>query len=144
MRHTIVTVTRGCQLYRVPDFNLTCKIFTVGASSNSLRMEVECALVMGPARRRDGSNWNQADTSGAGFLPTLCLPAGTDVRDSSCGGKMDLVEVPSDSGRFYLATMVDDVAKGWPNEYRLVSIQKTWGFAGNGSNLTDPWPTPIP
>ena len=45
----------------------------------------------------------------------------------------DLVECPSGSGRYYNVTFVDDVAKGFANEYRrAVLIQ------------APPWPTPTP
>jgi hypothetical protein len=73
------------------------------------------------------------------------LPAGTDIRDEYCAGNIyDLVEVPSGSGRWYTTSLVDDVAKGFPNEYRLAAIRKVSGsvFPGNFPGMT--WPTPIP
>jgi hypothetical protein len=79
-----------------------------------------------------------------GLTPVLLLAAFVDVRDSSCGGQMDVIEVPAGTGRWYLATLVDDIGKGFPNEHRAVSLYKIWNFAGNGAGLTAPWPTPIP
>lgn len=68
----------------------------------------------------------------------LLLPAGTDVRDNfSWDGvamnKPDLVEVPEGSERYYTIVQVDDVAKGFPNEYRFAMVFK------NGR-----WPIPAP
>jgi hypothetical protein len=63
----------------------------------------------------------------------LLLPALTDIRDDQVGSFADLVEVPAGSGRFYQVLWVDDVAKGFANEYRGAHIYKT-GI----------WPIPIP
>ena len=56
----------------------------------------------------------------------LAVPKGTDVRprDGFGNGSPDIVEVPTGSGRFYIATAVDDVARGFANEYRVVSLSQ--------------------
>lgn len=79
----------------------------------------------------------------AGSIAVLC-PAGTDIRDESCGGGADLVEVPDASGRFYLVGYADDVAKGFANEYRCALLLKVFGE--NLPNFVGfpLWPTPIP
>ena len=70
----------------------------------------------------------------------LLLPAGTDIRDSTnysfTVDKTDMVEVPAASGRIYVVEWVDDVGKGFPNEFRVAAIAKAsgWGL----------WPSPIP
>lgn len=48
----------------------------------------------------------------------LRVPAGTDLRDQLSATFQDVVEVPAGSGRFYTCWRVDDVARGFPNEYR--------------------------
>jgi hypothetical protein len=71
------------------------------------------------------------------------LPAGTDIRDEGVDpGVADCVEVPAGSGRFYLVDYVDDVAKDFPNEYRIAVLVKV---GGAGFFPTFPlWPQPIP
>lgn len=65
---------------------------------------------------------------------TILMPKDTDVRDHwHAGARPDLVEVPSGSGRYYFVHYVDDVAKGFANEYRIAYLGKTGD-----------WPTPIP
>ena len=71
----------------------------------------------------------------------LLLPALTDIRSvvtfpGGGGSKCDIVECPLGSGRFYLVISVDDVGKGFGNEFRCAAIQAT--------NLYGVWPTPIP
>lgn len=129
--------------FTLPTFNLTCNIHTVAGGVNVFRLSSDCNLAMG--RRTANPNGTVEQDGGLfGLLPILLLPVGTDVRDSSCGGEMDIVEVPAGTGRWYQVIAVDDVGKGFPNEHRLATLGKTWGFAGNGSGLTLPWPTPIP
>lgn len=65
--------------------------------------------------------------------PVLLLPAGTDVRDASCGLGPDRVEAPAGTGRFYDAVYVDDIGKGFANEHRAVVLVKA-----------ATWPAPIP
>lgn len=129
--------------FTLPNFNLTCNIFTVAGGVATFRLDSPCNLAMG---RRTAVITNGASQDGGldGLQPSLLLPPLTDIRDSSCGGEIDLVEVPAGSGRFYLAVNVDDIGKGFPNEHRCATLNKTWGFAGNGSGLVAPWPTPIP
>jgi hypothetical protein len=65
----------------------------------------------------------------------LLLPPGTDIR-SGVLGTADDVEVPAGSGRFYEVEFVDDVGKGFANEYRVALLIQTtaWGA----------WPLPYP
>jgi hypothetical protein len=52
----------------------------------------------------------------------LCLPKLTDVRPRGSISFHDNVEVPAGSGRLYQAVAVDDVGKGFFNEYRITLI----------------------
>lgn len=61
------------------------------------------------------------------------LPPLTDVRDNQCAESADVIECPIGTGRWYIVTQVDDLHKGFPNEYRLAQCVKAWT-----------WPTPIP
>ena len=77
----------------------------------------------------------------------LLCPKGTDIYPNEPGAFADLVEVPAGSGRYYAVWYVDDVGKGFPNEYRMAWLC-AWSadiarFSGN------PWaaavfPRPIP
>jgi hypothetical protein len=46
----------------------------------------------------------------------------------------DTVEVPAGSGRYYAILAVDDVARGFENEYRLALAEPAYNL----------WPVPIP
>lgn len=78
----------------------------------------------------------------------MLFPKRTDVRPSSVhGNAQDCVEVPAGTGRFYLVVDVDDVGRGFTNEYRKALCAKiTQGFGNfqlNPWGCPD-WPLPIP
>lgn len=129
--------------FRVPSFNLTCNIWS-RASVPAGPVDVttlpppriadqECQL------RAPGKMSTAQDEANFWiFCPMLLLPAGTDVRDDfSWDGvamnKPDFIEVPVGSGRGYTVVMVDDVGKGFANEYRFAFIMKNAH-----------WPIPAP
>ena len=67
----------------------------------------------------------------------LRLPAGTDIRAKwpfrSYETELhDVVEVPAGTGRYYVVFSVDDVHKGFTNEYRFANIGQLF-YEG-------PWP----
>jgi len=57
------------------------------------------------------------------FQVALWFPAGTDVRGSVPAGSTDVVEFPAGSGILYLAIVVSDHAKGFPNEFRFAMCE---------------------
>jgi len=73
----------------------------------------------------------------------LLLPALTDIRPlDSPLGEMDCVEVPAGSGRYYWVSWVEDVAKGFANEYRLALVIR---LTGQWAAITaNPWIVPAP
>jgi hypothetical protein len=105
-------------------------------------ISVPCNLALGRRIQQAGNDYTNQLYGGA--APSLLLPPGTDIRDDSCVSGRDVVEVPAASGRWYFVSLVDDVGKGFPNEYRIASI-------GKACQRIDPvlfpglfWPTPIP
>lgn len=130
--------------FSVPTFNLTCGIHTVTPPSNyDLRLQSACNLAMGK-RTAWPFGGSAIDSANVGFTAQLLLPALTDVRDSSGGHVADVVEVPIGSGRFYQVQMVDDVGKGFPNEYRFATLAKIWAFGDWIPYNVPNWPIPIP
>lgn len=129
--------------FTLPDFNITCNVHGVVGGVHTFRLSSACNLAVGKRVIWPVGAGSQTGGSSA-LMAQLLLPPGTDVRDSSCGGQMDIVEVPAGSGRWYIVVGVDDFGKGFANEHRCAVLFKTWGFAGNGSGLVAPWPTPIP
>lgn len=129
--------------FTIPTFNLMCNVFTVVAGVPTLRDTIPCNMASG---RRVSQLFGAAEEDGElyGVVPLLLVPMGSDVRDTSCGAEADLIEAPAGTGRWYMVTCVDDMAKGFSNEYRIVSVGKIWGFSGSGIPSLPPWPTPIP
>lgn len=54
----------------------------------------------------------------------LCVPAHSDLRGADQATPRDQVEVPAGTGVFYLVQSVTDVAKGFPNEYRIAVLAR--------------------
>jgi hypothetical protein len=114
--------------FKIPTFNLLCNLYTSRVLPPAVpRLRVRCQL-------RTPRHTAPAGSVSA-YPVFLILPALTDVRDLSSGTSADAAEVPAGSGRFYEVLNVDDVAKGFANEYRLCLLIKI---------VLPKWPTPIP
>jgi hypothetical protein len=129
--------------FPLPNFNLSAKIWRnngVGGSYAAPDVTSNCFLSPG---RRVTMPFARSTGQPAPYIQTeIGFPKGTDVRGSWNGVGEDRVEVPAGSKRFYAVMSVDDVGKGWANEYRLVMLQ----FLINGdTNLAGgPFPVPVP
>jgi hypothetical protein len=117
--------------FQPPTFNLTCTIWRGYGPPHIPRpaggVDVPCNL---STKRAANEVANQF---GFGMQVSLLLPKGTDVRplygwsSAPGGGPGDVVEVPKLSGRFYEVWGVDDVGKGFLNEYRLAALEQSSG-----------------
>jgi hypothetical protein len=130
--------------FRTPSFNLVCNIWTrsdvpagaiTAAPAAPPRITPDCQL-----RHPGKQSTAQDELRWWAFSAELLLPAGTDVRDDftldpglAVTNQPDFVEVPAGSGRWYTVVQVEDVAKGFPNEYRVAMIFKNKN-----------WPVPTP
>jgi hypothetical protein len=144
-----------------PTFNLVCNWFDAGnfygswaAGTGSIPppdQVFDCAL------RAELHGYNVYGIDVPVSVANLLLPAGTDVFPPIVGSSeywnwADLVEVPAGSGRFYFITAVEDVGKGYMNEYRMARLVPTWVIQGNWYSFLSathwpyapPWPRPIP
>jgi len=123
--------------FSIPQFPLICNIFTAGDFTVAARQQSPCNLQMGVKRQTGLPNQAPVLADSAATM-YLLLPATTDIRDSLNASSFDGVECPAGSGRYYFVNFVDDVAKGFLNEYRAAFMSKINGPGGA------PWPTPIP
>jgi hypothetical protein len=115
--------------YAVPQMPLTCRIWGGNALPPAAhRADLPCQL---RAAGRASSGQDNA-LAGWPFLWSILLPKLSDVRDTFNPSGSDQVECPEGSGRIYRIVYVDDVAKGFVNEYRIAFVRKT-----------GQWPTPI-
>lgn len=134
----------GCHMaFTLPDFNLSCDVYTGPWLTKVFRFSVSCNLAIGKRSAFFSTDWG-AGAPGVHPLPTLLFPAGTDVRDASCTGTQDIVEVPAGSGRWYQVLGVDDSGKGFANEHRFAHVSKIYEQMNNIVFPGLQWPTPIP
>jgi hypothetical protein len=129
--------------FTVPTFNLLCNVYTGPWVSKVLRIpDLPCNLAIGRRVQQE----IQAFGPGAfgASSPCLLVPALTDIRDLSCVDVSDIIECPSGSGRWYGVTIVDDMAKGFSNEYRLVGLTKACNNNSDVEFAGVYWPVPIP
>ena len=129
--------------YTVPTFNLTCNLFRYTGAAYVNLFNFPGNLQMG--RRVPYILTGMTDGDNLPLSPYLLCPIATDVRDLSTGqAKNDVVEVPAGSGRWYGVLGVDDVAKGFPNEFRICVLDKIGWYAPWVAHGFTPWPSPIP
>jgi hypothetical protein len=133
----------------IPTFNLTCNIWHAGFSWNGAfpvavpggapSLSPVCQLYIPPSvyvgNLTVGQTAGGIITGGAVMKPPviLRLPKGTDVRcyDFTFSAALiaDLVECPAGTKRLYGITWVDDVHKGFINEYRVAMLVNIY-YAG--------------
>jgi len=130
--------------FTTPTFNLLCDIWEGPFLMKTLRLaDVPCNLALG--RRVQQLFVDPVQPLTAPACPNLLLPPLTDVRDQDCNTTVsDFVEVPKGTGRWYIVLLVDDVGKGFPNEYRLAAIAKISAHIDGAAYAGLFWPTPIP
>jgi len=114
--------------FRTPVFNIQVGVWRAASGGAGVPASTPMAQLRAAGRQSTGQDPNHDWV----FLWSVALPMGTDVRDWASGSE-DWVEAPLGSGRKYRVQMVDDVAKGFANEYRIAFLQKVAG-----------WPAPIP
>ncbi len=110
--------------YRLPNFNILCDIYFHNLWPTSPRfVNVPCQL-RHPEHVTSGQGTGSQDERAPMML--LLLPKLTDVRDSwsTSPGHGDIVVCPAGTTRSYYVEYVDDVAKGFLNEYRVAYLFK--------------------
>jgi hypothetical protein len=120
--------------HNVPQFPLIANIWRFGNAPPNL------PDVITPAQLHVGVQMRQIQglaTFSEGMITRfIYAPKGTDIRPFWRNSN-DFVELPAGSGRFYSVMDVDDVAKGFPNEFRIGLLIVTQTFSAQ-------WPFPIP
>lgn len=129
--------------FSVPTFPLLCNLYRGPWTARVFADQLPCNLAMG---RRVNTTWfdevPQSEATGVFFQ--LLVPALSDVRDLSNAITPDVVECPEGSGRWYGVSYVDDVGKGFPNEYRIAFISKIFEALDPALYPGLFWPVPIP
>jgi hypothetical protein len=117
---------------RPPTFNITFNLWNVAflvAPPPGLPF-----LANVPCQLQLGERTNDQNTNTVEFIVYLLCPALTNISEAPPPmTPFAIVECPAASGRFYQVAWVDDVGKGFANEYRQVWMRKL-----------RPFPYPIP
>jgi len=130
--------------YQAPVFNLEVDIYSVVLpSTKTYRLTSLCNLAMG--RRQAFPVLGGGPGAGVeSYTPALMLPAGTDIRCRVQGVEDDICECPRLSGRWYQVCGVDDVGKGFANEYRFAFLRQIGAYSGWVALGIPWWPVPMP
>jgi hypothetical protein len=118
--------------YKIPTFILAVNIWRA-ATGTVNPPDVTALGNLAWGRRVTAAVGIPEDLDPDTMISTLLLPKGTDVRDSYSPGGADVIECPAGSHRYYGVKQVDDVGKGFANEFRIAIVYKL-----------APWPAPIP
>jgi len=119
--------------YSLPTFNLACNVWHNGGAIPPTGGPDEALL---PCQLRyPGKGVGEIIPNPGSWQSgwKLLVPKGSDIRDPYNASGRDTVECPAGSNRYYITVTVDDVGRGFANEYRMAFLMK----AGT-------WPTPIP
>lgn len=100
-----------------PDFNILCNVWRLpNAFPAAPDFQFSCQLYLASRGLLDIT----PGVPGQWVPPIyLRLPAFTDIRP------VDQVECPAGTGRLYLVRWVEDLHKGFPNEYRVGVLEQT-------------------
>lgn len=126
----------------IPNFNLTCNIwhgaiawngaFPVAKPAGAPSLSPVCQLYIPPLIYH--GSWLVSYNGVGNITPNhfdqipiiLRLPKGTDVRSpqiwNAIASTTDAVECPAGSNRIYAVTLVEDLHKGFSNEYRIALL----------------------
>jgi len=140
--------------FTLPTFNLTANVWTSDLIANPPTFSVACNL--SPGRRgfflapAGAANAAINAIAAYGLAMELLVPVGTDMRGPQNNGVTQVCEVPAGSARYYYVCWVDDVGKGFANEYRLALIRQC-DFLFVAATVVSglfgaipPWPVPTP
>jgi hypothetical protein len=130
----------GCcqHSHKAPKLPLVCNVWRGSTPvSNPPALTVACQLY-------GSAHASFINTPGAAPAASMCqflyLPARTDIRPADLTGSPDQVECPAGSKRYYVVLWADDIARGFPNEFRIALVVKEKTPPG----AVGPWPFPIP
>lgn len=132
--------------FRVPTFNLVVNVWSAPALVSAAPTRVLMGNLTNGRRLTFGGE-ELASANYCVLAMFLLLPKLSRIRGSYITDYGDAVEVPAGSGRFYIVAGVDDVAKGFPNEYRIASLYQGVSYALSSTGnpwAIPPWPDPIP
>lgn len=129
--------------FNPPSFPLMCNLYRGPYTGRVLAGTLPCNLAQG-SRVYIISNASIPQVEEYNLFPQLLMPALSDVRDLSNAITPDVVEVPAGSGRWYGVCTVDDVGKGFPNEYRIAIIGKIFEALDPAAYPGLFWPVPMP
>jgi len=133
--------------FRLPDFPLLCDVYTNPTGdffTKVLRLSgIKCQL-RGPQQGPRPGNAFFGDFMDVSYVQLLLIPPLTDIRGRAQVGAnlVDILEVPSGSNRWYVPQVVDDIAKGFPNEHRFCTLSML--FPNPQIVNCPPWPVPLP
>lgn len=115
--------------FRIPRFNLLADVYDFFGPPFSPRPQPRLTTPANLKLIKTAWGLSLLTASPEGTL--LLVPIGTDIRpsDGFTLGPGDVIEFPQRSGRFYSAVGVEDVGKGFPNEYRCVAMVQA-GYTG--------------
>lgn len=113
--------------FGLPNFNLHVNIWYNQGNVNP-PVGAPDATFMGQLRALFTANGVAAISTHEPFI-ILCCPHGTNVVGPAGFGSFtaphgDIVEVPAGTGRYYRVFAVDDVARGFGNEYRFCVLRQ--------------------
>ncbi len=137
----------GCHMpITLPTFNLLCDIYTGPWLTKAFRLQSPCNLAWGRRVNTPSITGSFVPGGNVNVLMDLLLPPLTDIRCCQQANPpvLDVVEVPTGSGRWYGVAAVDDSGKGFANEHRIAVLTPIYDALDSVKFAGASWPTPMP
>lgn len=128
--------------YATPTFNVLANVWLQSSYQTRPSGPPQIGLIRcssRPVRSRDGFFWNQISYASGVLL--IAFPSATVIPDlvgqgadqiyRNLSSQIGVIEMPANSGMFYIALLTRTVARGFPNEYVQVIAMRQNG-AGPG------------
>lgn len=141
--------------FKLPTFNITCNVWHSASYAPHIwplpapDLSPPCNLSAARGRNVIPFLVQASGTLNVLLASQLLVGPKTDIRGRTLSGwNGDLVECPAGSGRFYTIGYVEDVARGFQNEYRMGHMYQVTSImitlSGNLLNANELWPQPTP
>jgi len=119
-----------------PTFNLLCNVWHQVPDPPALPAGAPNIANL-PCNLRILKTADVITTQGSQPTAFIAVPKGTDLRVlvgwrslRAPGGTTPIIECPAGTGRIYQIFAIDDVAKGFPNEYRFALVTQVECIGG--------------
>jgi len=131
-------------VFSVPTFNVAVNVYTGPWLTKVYRATLTGNFSFGRRVQQQALEFFGGPDNPGTFQHLLLLPARSDVRSKTVAPVADVIEIPALSGMWYQISAVGDVARDFPNEYRVACVVQICQAINPVDYSGCIWPVPMP